>query len=125
MERWIAVYNGFYEVSDHGQVRRRIGGKGARAGLILKLSIASTGYPVVTLCVDGKRRVTHVHALVASAFLGDRGDGLMVNHKDGDKTNNHISNLEYVTRAENMQHAARIGLLPSGDRHWQRKGARS
>jgi hypothetical protein len=58
-----------------------------------------------------------VHRLVVMAFIGPIPDGLQVNHKDGNKTNNSISNLEIVTQAENMRHAVLHGLRPSGSRH--------
>lgn len=53
-------------------------------------------------------KTVYVHQLVLRAFLGY--SDLQVNHIDGIKTNNHISNLEYVTQSENMKHAFRIGL---------------
>jgi len=53
----------------------------------------------------------YVHRLVAMAYLGTPKEGLEVNHKDGDKHNNKPENLEWVTKSENMLHAARNGLL--------------
>lgn len=112
MIEWRKIADGVYEVSDDGCVRRVVAGKGARAGWPIKQSIATTGYPVVSICIGGKRKVIHIHALVAEAFIGPRPHGLMVNHKDGDKANNHLGNLEYVTRAENTRHAYQLGLIP-------------
>lgn len=59
---------------------------------------------------SNKRRNVSVHTLVTEAFLGKRPKHLNVNHKDGIKTNNYISNLEYVTPMENVHHAIRLGL---------------
>lgn len=119
-ESWRPIYDGVYEVSDRGNVRRLRAGKGARIGQSLALCFATTGYPVVSICINGDRRVDHVHRLVAQAFIGPP-NGLMVNHIDGNKRNNRIENLEYVTREENAAHAGRIGLVQSGDRHWIRR----
>ena len=51
-----------------------------------------------------------IHRLVAEAFIPKTDDSLVVNHKDGNKLNNHVSNLEWITNAENIRHAYRIGL---------------
>jgi hypothetical protein len=61
-------------------------------------------YKRVTLCVNGKPTKIFVHRLVALAYIGKRPAGLEVNHKDGDSLNNHYSNLEYVTPAQNAKH---------------------
>ena len=118
IEEWRKVLSGFYEVSNLGFVRRIVPGKGARVGKTLRRHIATTGYYVVNICIGGKPKVCHVHALVAEAFLGPRPSGKMVNHKDGIKKNIDPSNLEYVTRAENAAHAGRMGLIQSGENHW-------
>ena len=75
------------------------------------------GYMTVNPVRDGKNVSTYVHHLVAEAFLGPRPPGLSINHLDGDKTNNHVENLEYVTHAANMAHAARTGLMQHGEGH--------
>lgn len=117
-EEWRPVvgFEDSYEVSSHGRVRGkyRIGPGGSRIQpKIIKQSLSS-GYPFVGIrdCA-GKQYSPRVHALVAQAFLGPRPRGLVINHKDHNKTNNHISNLEYVTSRENIQHEAREGRLGS------------
>lgn len=60
-----------------------------------------------------KRKQYHVHAVVAKLFIGDRPDGMVVNHIDGNKHNNNVCNLEYVTHKENMAHARAAGLIKS------------
>lgn len=62
---------------------------------------------------QNKRLCKKVHRLVAELFLYKRSHNLIVNHIDGDKTNNHISNLEWVTHKENTQHMLRHGLKTS------------
>lgn len=89
--------NGRYAVSTHGRVR-------GPQGKILK-SGSSRGYPIIN--ISGRGTIA-VHLLVALAFLPLRKEN--VNHKDGDKTNNHLSNLEFCTRSENQQHAVNLGL---------------
>lgn len=80
----------------------------------LNLQYNDNGYVCVTLRVDGKTKTVRVHRLVAGMFLQDSYfDGAHVNHKDGDKTNNNVNNLEWVSRSQNMQHAYQSGLIVS------------
>lgn len=72
----------------------------------LNLQYNDNGYVVVTLRKDGKTKTLRIHRLVALMYLRDSYfDGAHVNHIDGDKTNNNVQNLEWVTRQENMRHA--------------------
>lgn len=70
----------------------------------------SMGYPYVTLKVDGKRISCGIHRLLALAFLPNPLDLPEVNHIDGNKANNQLSNLEWVSGADNIRHAFKIGL---------------
>lgn len=70
----------------------------------------SGGYKMVYAPVDGVTKCRAVHSLIAECFLGEQD--LFVNHKDGDKSNNVLENLEYVTQSQNTQHAFDIGLHP-------------
>lgn len=80
----------------------------------LNLQYNDNGYICVTLRVDGKTKTLKVHRLVAMTYLADSFfDGAHVNHIDGDKSNNEVSNLEWVTRSKNMQHAYQTGLVIS------------
>ncbi len=72
---------------------------------ILRAAVDSLGYPRVVLCANPTSRYgVRVHILVAEAWIGPRKPKIHVNHKDLDKTNNHIDNLEYATPKENAQH---------------------
>lgn len=111
-EHWKPVpverYEARYEISDLGRVRSFVGNR------ILSPGRQSRGYLTVNL-YDGSRpkapRSYCVHYLVAAAFIGPKPDGKQINHRDGDKTNNDVRNLEYVTGAENVRHAVANGLL--------------
>lgn len=118
--REVAGSNGTYSVSTIGRVRRNTPGNGTQAGRIFKIATLCRGYPIVGLHIDGKHVVFTVHRLIAAAFLGDRAEGQQVNHVDGVKTNNRIENLEYCSQRENITHATRLGLNPSGDRNGSR-----
>jgi len=74
-------------------------------------SINNMGYARYRFLIENVHRQKLAHRLVAEAFIPNLENKPQVNHKDGDKLNNRISNLEWCTAKENMQHAARIGLL--------------
>lgn len=93
-----------YEVSNCGRVKSLKGGKER----ILRPGSNNHGYPSVALCVNGKPTSITVHKLVAEFFLGKRPENHEVNHKDGNRANAHVDNLEYVTRSENVRHAIDI-----------------
>lgn len=105
MEVWLKA-KGFpaYEVSSDGQVRN------TKTGRILKQNLNDKGYPVLTLRRDGQQIPQRIHRLVADTFYDGDHNGYDVNHIDGNKENNHVSNLEFCTRRENVQHAFQMGL---------------
>jgi hypothetical protein len=83
---------------------------GAR-GKCLKYDYNRTGYPRISLCKNGKVRRRFVHRIVAEHFLPEPDTpNAIINHIDGDKLNNHYSNLEWTTHRENLQHALDTGL---------------
>lgn len=97
----IKGYEGYYQVSDEGFVRRILKDGSTR---ILKNRDGSKYY-TVALSKDCVQKCHAVHRLVAETFL-ERPEGIVeVNHKDGNKKNNHVSNLEWVTPRENFYHA--------------------
>ena len=105
-ERWAQCFHGLYEVSDQGNVRRVHTPKHG-----LKAMNKNRGYHLVHLYRNNERKAIYVHQLVAAAFIGPCPSGKEVNHINGKRDDNRVSNLEYVTRSENMQHAVRTGLL--------------
>ena len=117
MERiWKPVlYNGIdlsdrFLVSNDGEICNK------KTGKILKQTLnKSTGYygVCVSLGSRGKKKVIKTHIAVANVFVSGRKDGMMVNHKDGNKTNNNYDNLEWCTNQENSIHAVKMGLVPS------------
>jgi hypothetical protein len=108
-EEWrdIPGFEGIYRVSDLGRVMS-LRNKRGLGDMVLK----SQGAPYlhVGLWIDGAPKMRKVHSLVALAFLGPKSKGLCVNHKDGNKFNNSLSNLEYCTQSENIQHSYDMGL---------------
>lgn len=94
-----------YEVSNTGLVRNK-------KGLTLKQSIKKDGYHIVSLYSKKLKRCKslNVHRLVCLAFLKNEDLKPQVNHIDGDKSNNSIFNLEWVTAKENINHSIDIGL---------------
>ena len=109
-------YEGYYKISNTGKVksltRRLWNGVGyfTKPEAILKPNPQVSGYLNVHLYKNKKRRPFAIHRLVAKHFIGFPKNEEHVNHKDGDKTNNHIENLEWVTRKENTRHAMETGL---------------
>lgn len=103
-ETWkdVAGYEGRYQVSDLGNVRNA-------KGRTLKPQLINSGYLVVHLMLAGDRKIGLVHRLVAAAFLPQDETRTHVNHKDSDKKNNARTNLEWVTRSENVRHAYQNG----------------
>lgn len=102
----IVGYEGWYQVSNLGRVKRIKSGYGARVGRILK-SGNGDNYPVAWLHKGGKPKGAYVHTLVLEAFVSSRPPGCECNHKNGIKSDNRSENLEWVTRSENRKHAHR------------------
>lgn len=105
----IPGYEGFYEVSNVGNVRR-IPGFHCKTYKILKPKITHDGYHETALCKNHKYKYIRTHRLVAMVFCEKPEGKTEVNHIDGDKLNNCAENLEWVTSSENQKHAYRLGL---------------
>lgn len=99
----VPEYEGLYKVSNMGRVY------GIKRNNILSPAPNEKGYMYVVLCKNNKMKSFRVHRLVAKTFLGDF-KGMEINHIDGNKKNNELSNLEYCTHKENMSHAILHGL---------------
>lgn len=114
MEEWRDA-EGFpkYEVSNYGNVRHKIKKKNLTGGLDTK------GYRQVCLRDENdKQKTPKVHKLVARAFIPNPDNKPQVNHKDSDRTNAHVDNLEWVTNGENQKHAFDTGFQDNyGEKH--------
>lgn len=118
-EEWrqIKGYEGYYEVSNLGRVKRIEGIKNYRNNVIsckeniTNGTITKFGYLRTGLSVKNKRKSFMIHRLVLSAFIENTNNKRCVNHIDGDKQNNNILNLEWVTDKENRDHAIKNGLV--------------
>ena len=114
--------NGLYFASSKGRIKSsdrlryynafHTPGYYVRKGRILKTPLNSHGYPCVTIkFTDGTQKVITVHRLIALTFLKKPNEeSNQINHKDGNKTNNSIDNLEWCTARENLLHAFATGL---------------
>ncbi len=117
-------WEGLYEVSDMGRVRTiprwvksKGSGKKLLPALIRKPQLNRYGYPVV--CLNGKEKpvLKSIHRMVIEAFIGTIPDGKQVNHKDGNKENNHLDNLEICTLSQNQLHRHRVLGQNNGENH--------
>ena len=111
MEIWKAIpgYEGLYEVSDFGRVKR-IAGYKCKVDRVLKNKVTKDGYYETALCNGKKYKYIRTHRIVADVFCSNPQNKPEVNHKDGNKHNNRAENLEWVTPSENQKHAYRFGL---------------
>ena len=119
-ETWkdIPNYVGFYQISNLGNVRSLEREITRRDGLIkrfhsqrLRPGIASNGYLTVSLSKNGIGTTYLIHRMIGDAFILNTKNKAEINHKDGNKLNNSISNLEWVSSSENSIHAHKSGLI--------------
>ena len=106
----IARYDEVYEVSNYGQVRRTVNRHGNPCGKVLAVRLDVKRYVHVYLFYNSKPQPAKVHRMVAMCFVPNPNNYPQVNHKDGNKQNNHCDNLEWVTNDMNMKHAVEHGL---------------
>lgn len=119
LEIWLPVvgYEHLYHVSNFGRIKSLTKKSKCRGGFrtvkekILKPQVDIGGYLTVGIYKESICKIKKIHVLVANAFIPNPENKRQVNHKDGSKKNNHVSNLEWNTSSENMNHAHSIGLV--------------
>lgn len=123
MEVWkdIPNYEGLYVISNYGNIKsvtRTVRfGRGFKTyeSQYLKYQEDKDGYFRVGLSKNGKKKRYRVNRLVALTFIKNENNLPVVNHKDGNKQNNYVDNLEWVTNSENDLHAFKTGLRVAHD----------
>ena len=116
----IEGYEGLYQVSNLGRVKRmRFINKNTNIEKerIKSQKIRKDGYLEVALYKNGKGKYIQVHRLVAKSFIPNPKKLPQVNHIDGNKENNCVDNLEWVTNKENVTHAIKTGLQNNSGEH--------
>lgn len=115
MEIWKAIkgYEGIYEVSTDGRVRSL-----KRNNYIMSGLKVTHGYIAVALSKEGTRSMKLLHRVVAETFIPNPDNKPQVNHINGIKSDNRVSNLEWVTAQENIDHAIKTGLIGVGLCPW-------
>lgn len=97
-----------YAISEYGVV------KNVKTGRILKSNPNTKGYLIIQISNKPIIKTITIHKLVYVTYVGEIPKGFEINHIDGNKRNNHYSNLELVTKKENMIKAVELGLIKSG-----------
>lgn len=135
MYKDVIGYEGEYQITESGVVRSldrlcvdSLGRKRFRKGVVLSPDIAQNGYYRVTLASSGKKKQFYLHRLIAIHFMENPDNLPQINHKDGNKLNNSLDNLEWCTVQENTIHAYKLGLIKpaSGKDHhnYQKTGSK-
>lgn len=108
MGKWLPIkdYEDLYEVSNEGQIRSLCGRYGFHK--ILKQGKGSRGYSVVSLCRKGEQKTVNVHRIVAITFIPNPHNLPCINHKDGNRQNNSVSNLEWCSYYYNNVYGDRL-----------------
>lgn len=123
----IKGFEGTYQVSSLGRVKsleRYVYGRTDRSSRIhkeriLRPGLTDRGYLQVRLSLNNKSTSYSIHKLTAIAFIANKENKLTINHINGIKTDNRVSNLEWSTHSENIKHAFETGLskAPNGERN--------
>lgn len=125
-EKWARI-KGFepYEVSSLGRVRSYLrkgpvpacGSRLLDVPRLIGATASPNGYYGVLLCDGPRRKRLSVHRLVLIAFVGDPPKGTECGHRNGDRSDNRLENLRWVTSKENQDDRRKHGTLPFGERH--------
>lgn len=120
METWreIPNTNGEYQASSNGRIMT------TKSGRILTPVVDDCGYERVCLFKADRRKRHKVHRLIAMTFLPNPFSKSQVNHKDGNKRNNNVENLEWATNKENMRHSRENGLHDGHKKYCESKRKR-
>lgn len=114
MTKWLPI-PGYekYIISDSGKVRttRRVSKYGRLFQAKVLRQDSKNGYKAIGLYNDNGRKSKYIHRLVLSTFVGQCPKGNECNHKDGDKLNNKLNNLEWCTKSDNIKHAIKNGFI--------------
>jgi len=124
----VAGYEGLYEVSNLGRVRStkrilidKIGRARRYRSKILSGGVSDKGYWAIMLCKDAAQKMTLIARLVAEAFIPNPDGKAEVNHKDGNKNDNSVSNLEWMTHQENSVHRHAVLRKNIGEKNYGAK----
>lgn len=120
-ERWMPIktWEDFYEISSEGNIKTlqhfAYGGHGKRQKILVKEKIRTHcsfvgGYAIIKLVKRSRMSSDLVHRMVAKHFIPNPENKPQVNHKDGNKLNNRVDNLEWNTAQENTKHAFKCGI---------------
>lgn len=125
----IENYDGVYQVSNLGRVRtkdrmieRKYHNGYVRKGQIIKLQKDKDGYLKIHLYKNGKPKMYRVNRLVAETFISNPNNLSQVNHKNLDKQDNRVENLEWISAIDNVRHAANFGLYHHPERKRDKLG---
>lgn len=113
MEKWITIKEASnYEISTYGNVRNKTTQK------ILKGRLSKSGYLQVSIKINETNKFSnrYIHRLAAFHWIENNDNKKEVNHKDGNKENNNVENLEWVTSSENQKHRHSIGINKTSNR---------
>lgn len=134
IERWVDIkgYENMYQISNLGRIKslqretRNRNGKYIIEEKIMKPMVATNGYLIACLWKNNKQKKIVIHRLVAEAFIPNHNNYNEVNHKDEDKTNNKVDNLEWCSHKYNMNYGnvkGKISRKKIGKEPWN-KGLR-
>jgi hypothetical protein len=115
-------YEGLYLIGSDGHIESIERKGNQKKSRILKGGTDQNGYSVVTLCKDGKQKTFRVHRLVAMAFIPNPNGYSEINHKDENKSNNAIENLEWCDRKYNVRYGTRTKKTQKGVLQFDKRG---